>query len=202
MPLLCVHSVCIHVQGTFPSPFSPNPPRQHHVREGRLLPSPGKEGTGISEPQTFTQPFNPLLSCCDLRAPAQVVGCGRGSARYCLSPESLEPVLKEKHYWHLGKMSLMGRKIRSPAGCLASLAQPMRLTSSVLRYNQEHPLHISKHREGGSPQLIAPTRWPEQQILSQTAVVPRSFPSDLTSDILSASMSPPYKMVIITMCTW
>lgn len=135
MPLLCVCSVCIHIQGTFPSRFSLNPPRQHQVGEGRLLPSPGKEGTGISEPQTFTQPFNPLLSCYDLRAPVQVVGCGQCSARYCLSPESLEPALKEKHYWHLGKMPLMGGKIRSPAGCLASLAQPMRLTSSILRYN-------------------------------------------------------------------
>ena len=68
----------------------------------------------------------------------------RYHVRSCQSLESLEEILKEKQYWHLGKMTLMGRKIPLFAGYLVTLALPTRLMPSVLRDNQKHPLHVSR----------------------------------------------------------
>lgn len=75
-------------------------------------------------------------------------GVARYYARCCSSLESLEEFLKEKHYWHLGKMTLMGGKIPPFAGCLASLALPTRLMSSVLETIKSIPTHFQTWGRG------------------------------------------------------
>lgn len=138
--LYCFH---IHCQCTFTSSFSINP--HHHIRKVILLSTRGLWGDQISEFVTFTQSviqsmIKPLECAAHLPSPWGVTGY---YARCWLKLAESGGISQGGALLACGQDdSLMDGRIPLFAGCLAPMALPTKLMSSILETIKGIPTRV------------------------------------------------------------